>query len=70
MSKSKTSDYDDGDYADLLSDPDLDAEKFVDAMEEKRNYSRQSWKRVEELRDSKWLRAQLADWEDFDTDLD
>jgi hypothetical protein len=65
MSKVKNTSDSDFDSADILSDPDLDLEAFVDSMEEKR-MTRGSWKRVDDLNDQKWLRAQLADWEDWD----
>ena len=65
MSKTRNNSDHDFDSADILSDPDLDPETFVDAMEEKRQY-RESWKRVDDLNDQKWLKAQLADWDDWD----
>ena len=64
MKKSKQSN-DEFDSSEIFFDPDLDPESFVEAMEDKRA-ARNSWKRVEELRDAKWLRAQLADWEDWE----
>lgn len=65
MSKTRKSPDDDFDSTDILSDPEFDADSFVDTMEGKR-VERRSWKRVDDLNDEKWLRAQLADWEDWD----
>lgn len=65
MSKTKHGSGDEIDSAEIFLDPDLDPETFVEAMEDKRA-ARSSWKRVEELRDAKWLRAQLADWDDWE----
>jgi hypothetical protein len=58
---------DDFDPSEIFHDPDLDPESFVEAMEDKRSAQR-SWKRVEELRDAKILRAQLEDWDDWEDD--
>jgi len=65
MSKIKDRSGDDLDSTEIFLDPDLDPESFVEAMEDKRG-ARSSWKRVEELRDARWLGAQLADWEDWE----
>jgi hypothetical protein len=65
MSKTRNSSEDDFDSSEILSDPDFQPEAFVDAMEGKR-VARSSLKRVDDLNDQKWLRAQLADWEDWD----
>lgn len=65
MSKTRKYADDDFDSSEILSDPDFSAESFVDTMEEKRGV-RRSWKRVDDLNDEKWLRAQLADWDDWD----
>jgi hypothetical protein len=67
MSKPTKPSDDEFDSAEIFSDPDLDPESFVEAMEDNRR-ARSGWKRVEELSDAKWLRAQLADWEDWDQD--
>ena len=61
---------DDYDATEIFADPDLDPESFVDSMEERQKRSRASWRRLEELEESKWLRAQLQDWEDWDTSND
>jgi len=65
MSKMKDRSGDELDSTEIFLDPELDPESFVEAMEDKRA-ARSSWKRVEELRDAKWLRAQLADWDDWE----
>ena len=65
MSKKRNTFEEDFESPEILSDPDLDPESFVEAMEQKRA-ARGSWKRVEDLNDQKWLRAQLADWEDWE----
>jgi hypothetical protein len=65
MSKTRKSLDDDFDPSDILSDPDLDPETFVDSMARGQK-PRGSWKRVDDLNDEKWLRAQLADWEDWE----
>lgn len=67
MSKTRKQGDDEFDSAEIFHDPELDPETFVEAMEDKHR-ARAGWKRVEELSDAKWLRAQLADWEDWDRD--
>jgi len=66
MSKTRNRSGDELDPTEIFADPELDPESFVDSMEEKRSAARRSWKRVEELNDAKWLRAQLSDWDDLD----
>ena len=69
--KTDNTDYED---VDLISDGELDVEEFIDAMEEEtavrdqpRILKRGGWRRVEELRDARWLREQLDDWEDWES---
>ena len=68
--KSPSEDFDD---PELMSDGDLDLDDFIDAMEEEtelrhepRSPRRPGWRRVDDLRDSRWLREQLNDWEDWE----
>ncbi len=66
MSKMRNESDEDMDGIELFADPDMDLDSFVESMETKRDTARHSWKLVEELRDAKALREQLADWDDFD----
>lgn len=66
MSKTKNRSEDDFDPTEIFADPDLDPESFVDSMEERNKRTRTSWRRLEELKETKWLRAQLSDWDDWE----
>ena len=70
MSKTKNRSEDEYDATEIFADPDLDPESFVETMEERNKRARTSWRRLEELKESKWLRAQLSDWDDWDEDND
>lgn len=67
--KPARADYDD---VDLMNGGDLDLEDFIEAMEEEtslrdepRRPKRADWRRIEELKDARWLRQQLDDWDDW-----
>jgi hypothetical protein len=61
------------DASELFADEDFDAEEFVDLMEDKKSERNAGtaggWRRIEEIRESKRLRAELQDLEDW-YDLD
>lgn len=58
------------DASELFADEDFDAEEFVDVMEEKQSQRNAGaaggWRRIEEIRESKRLRQELLDFEDWD----
>ncbi|MDX1562763.1 MAG: hypothetical protein R3305_07535 [Gammaproteobacteria bacterium] len=69
MSKARKRSREESETTELFADEDFDAEEFVDEMHEKhahhRHEARASWRRLEELSEEKFLRAQLRDWEDW-----
>lgn len=58
------------DASEMFADEDFDAEEFVDLMEgrhsKKNAGSAGGWRRIEEIRESRRLRAELLDFEDWD----
>lgn len=70
MSKTKNRSEEDFDPTEIFADPELDPDSFVETMEDRQKRTRASWRRLEELKESKWLRAQLSDWEDWDESND
>lgn len=56
----------------LFNDPDFELETFLDSMEgSTRPRRRTARERLEDWRESRWLRQQLSDWPDWsDRDLD
>lgn len=60
---------------DLFSDGELDLEIFMDDMEEEDELRqirsprrRAAWQRLEDLREWRWMRDQLEDWESWELD--
>jgi hypothetical protein len=63
------------DDSELFSDNDFDAGEFVEHMDTGTSHvrakARSGWRRLEELREEKILRAELeelGEWDDFDTE--
>ena len=69
MSKPKDQPSDDFDDFELFSDPDFDAEGFIEAMDEGPTGPAERIgsvrERLEARREARWLREQIADWDDW-----
>lgn len=68
MSKySETTDeeFDDFEFS-LTADADLDAVDQDTAVRAPAICSKSAWRRIEQRRESAWLRDQLTDWDDWD----
>lgn len=58
-------DFDDFEFS-LTADADLDAADRDTADRAAATYGKSAWRRIEQRRDSAWLRDQLTDWDDWD----
>jgi hypothetical protein len=69
MAKPKDQPADDFDDFELFSDPDFDADGFIDAMDDDSMGISTPMEtvrdRLEARREARWLKEQLADWDDW-----
>ncbi len=73
MAKSKTDEYEGFDDFESSYGPDSDLELFDDtAVGEARagDCSLAAWQRIEMQQESKWLRSQVVDWDEWDEYLE
>jgi hypothetical protein len=72
MSKTRKRTEEQVEESELFSDSDFDLDDFVEEMEHenawrrKRTNHRSSRQRIDDLRESLWLRGQLEDWQDWE----